>query len=80
MSGYEFRGVSALTAIQTEFLYDEYSFSLAMFDTLNMVEINKKQILNLFVMTGLPHDKICTDHFHIIDNLLTFPGFRNLLQ
>jgi hypothetical protein len=41
--------------------------------------ISKEQILNLFVMNGLPHDKIGKVHFDIKDYLLNFSGNGNLL-
>jgi len=72
MSGYKFGGVLASTAVETEFLLWWTSIYTGHVGTLNMVEISKEQIFKLFVMNGWPHDKICADHFDIIEYLLNF--------
>ena len=78
MSGYKYGGVLTPTAVQTEFLLWWTSIFTGHVGTLNMVEISREQIFNLFVINGWLHDKICTDHF-IIEYLLNFSGYRNLL-
>lgn len=79
MSGYKFGGVLASTAVQTEFLLWWTSIFTGHVGTLKMVEISKEQIFNLFVTNGSPHDKICTYHYDIIEYLLNFSGYGNLL-
>ena len=79
MSGYKFGGILALTTVQTEFLLWWTFIFTGHVGTLSMGVISKEQILNLFVMNGLPHDKIGKVHFDIKDYLLNFSGNGNLL-
>jgi hypothetical protein len=80
MNGYKFGGVLASTAVQTENLLWWTPIFTGHVGTLNKVEVRKEEIFNWFVMNGLPHDKICTDHFYIKDYLLNFSTYGNLLQ